>query len=272
MYSSTFRALINEAQFTSDILGAGATQIRQGNYAKKGLYFQAFTSLSTGLERIGKLCLMLDYYLDNNSKFPDFKFLKNNIGHDLELLYQKSQEVIKKRNLNLNWMNKFDDPIRLNIISILSTFAKGDRYSNINILVNAKQQGDPIAAWFEKVDLPLFDERVSSKKKDRISHNARVFEALTARFTSVNHTSETGTHIDSVLEASFRSGLEEAVLPYRQLYILQIIRYWVVILWELQMLAMVNGGNEDIPHFSEIFATFYNEDRYFKSRKTWDNF
>ena len=48
----TFNALCNEASFTKDILGAGATQIRKANYAQKGMYFQAFTSLSTGLERI----------------------------------------------------------------------------------------------------------------------------------------------------------------------------------------------------------------------------
>ena len=62
-FNNTFNALLKEAQFTKEILGAGATQIRNANYARKGLYFQAFTSLSTGFERIGKLCLMLDLLL-----------------------------------------------------------------------------------------------------------------------------------------------------------------------------------------------------------------
>lgn len=77
MFSKTFNALADEATFTKEMLGSGATQIRKGNYASKGNYFQAFTSLSTGLERIGKLCLMLDYYIDNDGKFPDFHHLKN---------------------------------------------------------------------------------------------------------------------------------------------------------------------------------------------------
>jgi hypothetical protein len=57
-FTQTFIALVNEAEFTKEMLGAGATQIRQANYATRGIYFQAFTSLATGLERIGKLCLM----------------------------------------------------------------------------------------------------------------------------------------------------------------------------------------------------------------------
>ena len=68
-FSPTFKALLNEANFTKQMVGAGAMQIRRAGYANKGSYFQAFTSLSTGLERIGKLCLMLDYYLEHQA-FP----------------------------------------------------------------------------------------------------------------------------------------------------------------------------------------------------------
>jgi hypothetical protein len=53
MISETFEALSKEAHFTREMLGAGATQIRSANYASKGVYFQAFTSLSTGLSALG---------------------------------------------------------------------------------------------------------------------------------------------------------------------------------------------------------------------------
>ena len=71
--SNTIRnAFLNEAHFTREMLGAGATQIRQANYSQKGIYAQAFTSLSTGLERIGKLCYLLDTYIENGASFSDF--------------------------------------------------------------------------------------------------------------------------------------------------------------------------------------------------------
>jgi hypothetical protein len=57
IFNEAFKALLKEARFTKEMLGSGATQIRKANYATKGVYFQAFTNLSTGLERIGKLCL-----------------------------------------------------------------------------------------------------------------------------------------------------------------------------------------------------------------------
>jgi hypothetical protein len=70
MFSTQFQALLKEAQFTKEMLGTGATQIRNANYATRGVYFQAFTSLSTGLERLGKLCILLDYFIEHG-KFPD---------------------------------------------------------------------------------------------------------------------------------------------------------------------------------------------------------
>lgn len=64
----------------------------------------------------------------------------------------------------------------------------------------------------------------------------------------------------------------EAVAPYRQLYMLQIIRFFVEILVELSYEAMqvTDGEKEEIPYFNEVFGLFYNSDAYFRSRKTWE--
>lgn len=128
MINKNFATLLIEAQFTSEILSSGATQIGKVNYAKKGMYFSSFTSLATGLERIGKLCLIVDYYIAHDGSFPDENTLKNNFGHDLEKLYQKSKEIIARNNLKFNFLENLDSQIHQNILSILSRFAKGDRY------------------------------------------------------------------------------------------------------------------------------------------------
>ena len=70
-YSKEFIALLDEALFTKDILGIGVTQLYKANYAQRGIYYQTFICLSTGIERIGKLCLILDSYIENNGKFPN---------------------------------------------------------------------------------------------------------------------------------------------------------------------------------------------------------
>ena len=265
--SRPFLALLKEAQFTKDLLGAGATQIRRANYAKKGTYFQAFTSLSTGLERVGKLALIVDHYVDNDGTFPSFDYLKNEIGHDLVKLQEKAMLVVQRRGFPLAFPGS---PIHGSIVRLLGDFAKGDRYSNLNLLVGSARQADPIAAWFNDVDLALYDSRVRQSKKETIARNAQIAERMLGPFARVMHTSETGTEISEVEEASFRTGVFEAVAPYRQLYVLHIIRFWAELLRLLQYAAHEAGGH-DIPFFGELFAAFGNEDSYLRTRKTWDN-
>lgn len=265
-YSTTFRALLNEAHFTNEMLGAGATQIRGAGYASKGVYFQSFTSLSTGLERIGKLCLMLDFFIETQS-FPDQQFMKREIGHKLSVIYEKSKLIITKRQLALKYLQNLDRPIHRAIIQVLSAFAAGDRYSNINVLVGASNSPDPIAQWHQEVDQAIFQNSITPKRKEAIRANASMVAAMMEDMSSVIHTSETGRMITSIADASQRTGMFKAIAPYRQLYVLQIIRYWVEILWALQHQAQ--SQSTDIPYFGEIFTIFINSDSDFRKRKTW---
>lgn len=267
--NAVLESLMKEAQFTREVLGSGATQIRKANYAQKGIYFQAFTSLSTGLERIGKLCLMLDFYIDNNGAFPSMKYLKYEIGHNLLILYQKSKAVVEKRSISFDFPADVESDIYQKILTVLSEFALGDRYSNIDVLVYGQERGDPVASWFENVDKEIFENQVSSRKKKKIANDAELFNRLMSSFTYLQFISEEGSAITNVREASFRAGVQEAVAPYRQLYVLQIIRYWVEIIFALQYPAM-ELGKQEIPFFTDIFGPFYNPDSYLKSRKTWD--
>jgi len=66
------------------------------------------------------------------------------------------------------------------------------------------------------------------------------------------------------------TGFYRAVAPYRRLYVLQMIRYWIELLSALRDEA-VRLGKEDIPYFAEIFRAFNNEDSYFKAQRRWDN-
>lgn len=265
-FNPTFQALLKEAQFTKQLLGAGATDIRRANYATKGTYFLAFTSLSTGLERIGKLCLMLDHYIETRDQFPDLDYLKKNIGHNISLLQDKAIQVCVRRNLRITPPNS---PAHQAIVKILSDFAKGDRYSNIDLLVGSSRQSNPISAWFSEVDLPIFESMVSAKKKRKIEANSRLISEMISSISHVAHISETGSDIDNVEEASYRTGVYEAVSPYRQLYVLQIIRYWCNLIRKLQYMAM-DLGTADIPFFGEIFAPFENDDSYMRTRKIWN--
>jgi len=268
-HNETFQALLREAEFTKEMLGSGATQIRSANYSTKGVYFQAFTSLSTGLERIGKLCLMLDHYIEHHGNFPDLNSMKNVIGHKLVLLYERSEAVVTKRSILMRFAKDLSNPIHQSILRVLSGFAEGDRYSNINLLVGSRRQSDSIASWFRQVDEPIYLTRVKSRRKEMISCNAEAVAAMMSPST-VLKTSETGSEITTIEEASHRTGMQEAVAPYRQLYVLHIIRYWVELLFSLQGPARQLGKCE-IPFFEEVFALFCRSDSLLRRRKTWQS-
>jgi hypothetical protein len=267
--NQTFNALLRESTFTKEVLCAGATQIRKANYSTPGVYAQAFAALSLGLERIGKLCLMLDHYIENNGDFPDFDYMKKKIGHKLDLLHQQATEIAERRNIEFHFLNKLNHPAHQAILQVLHDYADGDRYSNINILVGAKQKNDPISAWSSNVDEYIFANIIGQKRKLTINKNANQLHEAMSRHSVVRHIAETGEIIDNYFDASFRGGKFDAVAPYRQLYVLQIIRYWVELLLALGNMAQ-SLNHQEIPFLNEIFGGFYNEDSFLKSRKTWN--
>lgn len=271
-YSDEFVALLSEAQFTKEILGIGVTQLYKANYAKKGIYYQAFICLSTGLERLGKLCLILDRYIENGGKFPEENYIRRH-GHKLTGLYSSCREIAKERKIGFRFPCILEDPIHKSMIEILNSFAESSgRYHNINIVLKKHENNDCIMRWKEEIDLVLYEKKVSKKKKDKIEKNAGILEELLGEQAWVSYITETGELLQRAGDASKETGIWEAVAPYRQLYMLQIIRFFVEILIGLCYEAMKirKGGKEDIPYFSEVFAIFFNPDSYFKSRKTWN--
>jgi hypothetical protein len=178
---------------------------------------------------------------------------------------------MKRRTLVLPHLQDLSAPPHSAILAVLHNYAEGDRYSNIDLLVGGRQSKDPIAEWFNAVDLPLFDSHVSARKKAAIFRNAAYVAKMMGGHAGVLHTSETGREITDLEEASRLTGMYGAVAPYRQLSVLQVIRYWVELLSELEHIAHREVHREDIPFFGELFAIFMNGDEYFRSRKTWQD-
>ena len=262
-----FDALCKEAQFTGEMLCSGYTEIRKANYAKRGVYFQAFTSLSTGFERIGKICYLLIYVIEHDGSFPTDNDLKNVFRHDIIKLYKLILEFKNKHNIEYDFLQDLDKPIYQSILNVLSSFAKGDRYANIDLLINNRSYDDPISVWYKDVDLVIFQEKISEKKKDKIKTNAALIHALTSEFVMIAHTGEDGAEINEAYEGSFRTGLNEAVAPYRQLYLFHIIRFFVESLHKIECIVRREQLFK-VPYFMDIFRVFFNEDSYFKNRKT----
>lgn len=263
-------AISTECSYIEDLLESGVTDIRNANYSRRGLYFQSFTNLSLGLERIGKVCLMIDYALDNNGNFPDQTFLKKNIGHDLLKLYIESKNIKTKRNFNFSFLQDLDQNFHQSILEILNDFAKGDRYHNFDLLLDITNKTNPISLWRSKIDKIIWDQKITRKRKNTIINNAQSMDKLVEAMSSVMFTNDDGNEIKDVFTGSFETGFFNAVAPYRQLFILQIIRYWHELISKLNMYNFHNN-KLSIPFLSDYLRSFYNSDKYFLGRKRWDN-
>lgn len=275
-FNSTFLAFFKEAQFTKDLLAVGVTQLYKANYAVQGLYYQSFSCLSVGLERMEKLCLILDYYIENGGELPPEKEVRGN-GHRLASLFDKCRQIAKKQNISFHFVFEYDD-IHRAVLQVLDDFADSPgRYANLNLLTKSadgeekekKREKDCARKWCETVDTALYEKRVCERRKARIHRNARIIGREMAAFTEALFFTEDGKTLTDLTEASARTGIWQAVAPYRQLYVLQIARYLTELIEALGYLG-ISLGRMEIPLFSEIFGLFYNEDSYFLGRKTWD--
>lgn len=262
-----FHAIANEAEFTKELLGTGATQIRNANYGSKGVYFLSFTSLATGLERIGKLCILLDHFVESRGSFPSEAQVKQ-LSHNLTRIYERTKSIVSRRGLSLRHQKDLEQPVFQAMIAVLTAFAVGDRYANIKVIAG-ETPSDPMARWFREVDMLILEKEVHRRRKERILADAAQAHAAFGDGALVWMPMETGEVVTSILAASQLTGIQLAVAPRRQLNVLRMIRYWVEVLTELGDLAMAVDGAGDIPFLAEIFGGFRNDDRYLKGRKTW---
>ena len=172
-YSKTFSAFLEEASFTKEILAIGVTQLYKANYGTKGIYYQSFTCLSTGIERLEKLCLILDYYVQNKGVLPSESYIRN-YGHKIPELYIACQKIAELQKINFHFCYKMDSNIHHSIINLLGHFADtSGRYSNVNILLGKENaSNDCIEEWFYSIDIPLYQKHISQKRKADIEHRA----------------------------------------------------------------------------------------------------
>lgn len=267
MLSPQFNALNREAGIAAAAIGQGIAGISNANYAAKDYYLAAFFNLSIALERLGKLVFVLDHLLTNKA-YPTDTQLRV-LGHKLTDLIAKAEEIRVRRAL------KDTEPVPtdttcVGIIEVLSDFATATRYYNLDLLVGSRAAAmqEPIAAWHQRVGKPILAAHYSDRQRARNEAQARMLGAIMDPVSSVLHVAEDGVELTSFTEASIATGQIDTLQRYGRMYCLKVVRFLSLILMDLQYEALRAG--HDVPHFSEMFGMFMNDDAYFLRRKTWD--
>lgn len=269
MHTPVFHALNREMALANQVLGTGITAIRNADLSKNGSYAEAFFNLSIGLERIGKLIFILDYCYSNRGAFPTDKELRN-MGHDLLSILNHAKKIRKKYPTTDVLAQLNEDTITKAIFDCLSEFGKGTRYYNLDFVTGAVavKYGDPINAWFKNVVEPVLAKHYSKKARQKDQSKADLMAHLIGGVALVRFTAEDGRHIDDFGDLTMHAHTTRYANKWAQLYILRIVRFFTILLNDLSHHAYV-VRYDFIPDSTDYFGRFYNEDSYFKTRKSW---
>ncbi|WP_439636773.1 hypothetical protein [Oceanicaulis sp.] len=272
MEDPTWQALHRECTLVHQILGSGATSIGRANYAdKRGEYYIAFFALSTGIERLSKIIITINYMLKEEGKTPENSYFRK-FGHNIELLISECKDIHTKSEYNVK-VDPPEDEITNGIINSLNAFsdARRGRYANFTSLRDPDfaEQQEPLRGWWIEVA-----ERILNKHfrgtwlEERAIQNAKKIQKHFGEMMFIEHTSEDGSPMRDLYSASLRTGETKCLQKYSRYYTLVIIRWLSELLISISFYAYQSGIKAAFGHW-EIFYPYCNDDKYLKTRKTW---
>lgn len=263
-------ALAREAALAAEHIAIGATALGKARFDRDAYYAQAFFALSTGLERAGKIGLLLDLTLEREGEFPKTSELEK-YRHDLRRLVDELDTVSARRGGSGNERLP-RTLIHDGIIEVLTDFAKNvGRYYNLNLVTGsagAVRGGDPIAAWRRRVTVPVLAKHYPAKRRLKDLRTAHDLGALVEGFATVAFHGERGDPVSSFEHAQLLGAEARVARPWERVYVLQLARFITEVLGRLSDGAR-ELGLEQIPDLSEFFAIYLNDDDFFRSRRTW---
>lgn len=253
--SDQIELLGREAELASKTVGSGLTELRNYSFGGFGYFYSGLFSLSIGIERIAKLILLIDFYNSNNQAFPaNNKYLKN-LSHDLNKLLNE----VRKVNANLAQPvpeDFFNDSITIEILNILSDFAKFHRYYNLDVLQGGNYvQNEPLARWDQSVNREILSRHFAMSTKLVKQHAAY----LAMQPATVYFTKEDGGVITDITEYADYSVRIECKQKYSFFYCYRLVRYVSSVLREVEKFQLGN-----------LFSIYCTDDAYAKSRKVWN--
>lgn len=256
--SNKFLLLMNEANVCAELIAHGVYWISKVNRAEPSFYYLMLFNLSIGLERCLKLTIILD------SLCRGISLTKNkmkSIGHNLESLFNYVFDIASNYPTSQFNQVRISDEIHQRIIQSLSRFANGDRYYNLDALVE-RGANNPIEDWNSSVVdyivvRHLGKIELSENLKDLASH---VNENTFFLFNDV-----------ATAEEYLMLGIETPIVErYVRLHFMQIVRELIVLIVDISD-ASQKKGNMDIPFMSEIFSALKQPDKWYLNHKTYYN-
>lgn len=270
VFSPKWHALGTEAELAGSQIALGVTALGRANHTRLGDYTTAFFSLANGLERLGKLIVVADYAIRHQGKFPDDKFLRDNFRHDIALLLDHCEVVAGTRDLSSEYSKRPKDTVHQGIVQTLSEFADKTRYYNLAFVGgNAPMAEEPVGAWWKRVGEPILSQHYTARQREKDNATANAMDEMLRKYALVRNHSETREPINDFAALIRRDGASRVVQKYGRLYVLQIVRWLSFLISDLAHEAAYKHRIEPFLGVEEPFHVFWNDDRFFLTRKTW---
>ena len=247
MFTEKERILANEAALTASLLGNGLNSLRRADMYNKGLYYQAFFSLSIGIERLLKIIVVGRYRCEHDGEFPANINLRK-FGHDLLKLCEYVEI-------------KFDmDSVHLHILSFLNEFAKKNRYYNIDSMLDMSIHCiDPLKEWDFIAETIV---QLSNKKKS--IQNREVLSNMLDSVADIHFYDLRGNEITSSSQILDELEVREVTQSYSVQYVFQIITKLIEQIRKLERKKYL------MPVLSEFFPLYHSYWRPFEIRRKKD--
>ena len=150
-------AIVFEVQESIKLLKKGLCEIQKLSL-NNDFYTPVFMLLSSGLERLFKIMLCLNF-TDKNNRFPNSdEIWKNKNGHDLLFLKSEVGKICKPIDRQFTATDYYvitEEESITKICEILSDYGKKGRYFNIDAILGNEQPFEPYVQWQRLVEAPI---------------------------------------------------------------------------------------------------------------------
>lgn len=162
-----------EASLSHANLLAGFDALRKVNAEQRGNFYSAFFGLSIGLERLFKIVVVLDFKKKHSLENPTDRDLRR-LGHCLSKSYQRCKKIGDSYQLPDDFAWSEEDSPGARFLDILSEFASGSRYYNLDQIVGEDHYKEPIKAWIA-LQTKIGLESLSGKRLEKVNQVALDF-------------------------------------------------------------------------------------------------
>lgn len=246
MFTEKERLLANEATLTASLLGNGLNALRQANLYNKGLYYQAFFSLSIGIERLLKIIIINQYRCKHNEVFPE-DINPREFGHDLIKLCEYTEI-------------EFDNSLHIKLISFLNNFAKNSRYYNVDSMMNKDiKYDDPLGEW-----ALIAQDILASPKRKKTIQNKQELANLIDQVSLIRFHDLQDNDVTNAMGILDEMETRDIVQSYSVQYVFEIITKMVEEVRRLERKKYM------MPVLSEFFVLYHRHWKPYEVRRKKD--